>query len=52
MFVCPSVYMSVCILLLGEQEDGFAQFFLEVVGEVQEGVNCQLVNTKQLFRRV
>ena len=37
--VRPSVCMSVCMLLLGERLDGFEQFFLEVVGEVQGSVS-------------
>ena len=33
------VCLSVCILRLGERLDGFAQLFLEVVGDVQGSVS-------------
>ena len=39
MYVPLSVCVVVCMLRLGEQLDRFAQFFLEVVGEVQGSVS-------------
>ena len=33
--VRPSVCLYVCTLCVGERLDGYAQFFLELVGEVQ-----------------
>ena len=37
--VCQCVCLSVCMLRLGVQVDGFSQLFLEVVGEVQGSVS-------------
>ena len=34
-----SVCVFVCMICLGERLDGFAQFFLKLVGEVQESVS-------------
>ena len=39
MCFCTSLCLSVFVLVLGERQDGFAQFLLEVVGEVQVSVH-------------
>ena len=39
-----SLCLHVCMIRLGEQVDGFAQLFLEVVGEVQGGAKLNTNN--------